>query len=33
MLNFDFLGKVMEIVSPSHFVYDFSKKMFHVMLF
>ena len=26
MLNFDFLGKGMEIVSPSHFVYDFSKK-------
>ena len=26
MLNFDFLGKGMEIVSPSHSVYDFSKK-------
>ena len=28
MLNFDFLEKGLEIVSPSHFVYDFSRKMF-----
>ena len=26
MLVFDFLEKVMEIVSPPHFVSDFSKK-------
>ena len=28
MLNFDILDKGLEIVSPAHFVYDFSKKMF-----
>ena len=28
MLNFDFLGKGLGIVSPAHFVYDFSTKMF-----
>ena len=27
MLNFDNLKKVLGIVSPSHFVYDFSKKI------
>ena len=30
MLNFDFSEKGQGIVSPSHFVYDFSKKnVFH----
>ena len=28
MLNFDFLDKGLKIVSPAHFVYDFSTKMF-----
>ena len=28
MLNFDFLDKGQEIVSPVHFVYDFLTKMF-----
>ena len=28
MLNFDFLEKGLQIVSPPHVVYDFSKKMF-----
>ena len=28
MLNFDFLDKDVRIVSPAHFVYDFSTKMF-----
>ena len=28
MLNFDFLDKGLGIVSPVHFVYDFSPKMF-----
>ena len=28
MLNFDFLEKDLEIVSPPHFVYDFSRKIF-----
>ena len=28
MLNFDFLGEGLGIVSPAHFVYDFSRKMF-----
>ena len=28
MLNFDFLDKGVGIVSPAHFVYDFSTKMF-----
>ena len=27
MLNFDFLEKILEIVSPPYFVYDFSRKM------
>ena len=30
MLNFDFLEKNLGIVSPSYFVFDFSRKMFHV---
>ena len=29
MLNFDFLEKGQGIASPPHFVYDFSRKMFH----
>ena len=28
MLNFDFLEKGLEIVSPPYFVYDFSRKVF-----
>ena len=28
MINFDFLEKGLGIVSPPHFVYDFSRKMF-----
>ena len=28
MLNFNFSGKGLGIVSPAHFVYDFSRKMF-----
>ena len=28
MLNFDFLDKSLRIVSPEHFEYDFSIKMF-----
>ena len=28
MLNFDFSEKGLGIVSPPHFVYDFSRKMF-----
>ena len=28
MFNFDFLEKGLRMVSPSHFVYDFSKKCF-----
>ena len=28
MLNFDFLEKGLELVSPPHFVYDCSTKMF-----
>ena len=28
MLNFEFLEKGLGIVSPPHFVYDFSRKMF-----
>ena len=31
MLNFDFLEKGQGIVSPPHFVYDFSRKMFLVL--
>ena len=26
MVNFDFLGKSLGIISPPHFVFDFSKK-------
>ena len=34
MLNFDFLEKGLGIVSPSHFVYDFSKEnISHVTLY
>ena len=33
MLNFDFLDKGVGIVSPAHFVYDFSIKMFFVLYF
>ena len=29
MLNFDFLEKGQGVGSPPHFVYDFSRKMFH----
>ena len=28
MLNFDFLDKGLEILSPAYFVYDFLTKMF-----
>ena len=31
MLNFDFLDKGLGIVSPAHFVYDFSSKMFFML--
>ena len=31
MLSFDFLGKSLGIVSPSHFVYTFSRKMFLIL--
>ena len=31
MLNFDFLDKGLGIVSPAHFVYDFSTKMFLIL--
>ena len=31
MLNFDFLKKGLGIVSPQHFVYDFSRKMFLIL--
>ena len=33
MLNFDFLGKGREIVSPPLFVYDFWRKMFLMSYF
>ena len=33
MLNFDFLEKGLGIVSPPHFAYDFSRKMFHVIFY
>ena len=33
MLNFDFLDKGLGIVSPAHFVYDFSTKMFLMLYF
>ena len=32
MLNFDFLDKGLGIVSPAHFVYEFSTKMFLMYL-
>ena len=31
MLNFDFLEKGLVIVSPQHFVYDFTRKIFVVL--
>ena len=31
MLNFNFLGKGLGIVSPAYFAYDFSTKMFHML--
>ena len=31
MLNFDFLDKGLGILSPAHFVYDFSTKMFPML--
>ena len=31
MLNFNFSEKGLGLVSPPHFVYDFSKKMFLVL--
>ena len=31
MLNFDFLDKVLAIISPAHFEYDFSTKMFLIL--
>ena len=31
MLNFDFLDKGLGIVSPAHFMYDFSTKMFFML--
>ena len=31
MLNFDALEKGLGIVSPPHFVYDFSRKMFLIL--
>ena len=33
MLNFDFLDKSLGIVSPAHFVYDFSTKVFLMLNF
>ena len=33
MLNFDFLEKGLGIVSPSQFVYGFSRKMFFELYF
>ena len=33
MLNFDFLEKGLRIVSPPHFVYDFSRKIFLKLYF
>ena len=33
MLNFDFLDNGLGIVSPAHFVYDCSKKMFLMLYF
>ena len=31
MLNFDFLEKSLGLVSPSYFVYDFSRKIFFML--
>ena len=31
MLDFDFLDKGLGIVSPAHFAYDFSTKMFFML--
>ena len=31
MLNFDFIDKGLGIVSPTHFAYDFSTKMFFML--
>ena len=31
MLNFDFLDKGLPIISPAHFEYDFSTKMFLIL--
>ena len=31
MLNLDILEKSLEIVPPTHIVYDFSRKMFFVL--
>ena len=33
MLNFDFLDKGPGIISPAHFGYDFSTKMFLMLYF
>ena len=33
LLNFDFIEMGLGIVSPPHFVYDFSKKMFFTLYF
>ena len=33
MLNFNFSQKGLELVPSTHFVYDFSKKMFHVIFY
>ena len=33
MLNFDFLDKGLEIVSLTHFVYDFAMKMLLMLCF
>ena len=32
MLNFEFLEKGLGIVSPPHFVFDFSRKIFPILL-
>ena len=31
MLNFEFLEKCLRLLSPKHFVYDFSRKMFRIL--
>ena len=33
ILNFSFLEKGPELVSPPHFVYDFQKNVFHVTFY